>query len=116
MLAILAAPGTACRASAIDSGIDGTVTIGPTEPVSRPDEDNSSPYQAEIVVKRAPDGKMVTSFRTNADGTFHVAVPPGDYLLEPRQGDPLPTAPVQSVTVVRGRFTLVRVDYDSGIR
>lgn len=61
-------------------------------------------------------GKVVTSFQTNADGAFRVAVLPGDYVLEPRQGDPLPTAPVQSVTVARGQFTIVRVDYDSGIR
>jgi len=116
MLAILAAQSTSCRDPEIDSGIDGTVTIGPIEPVSRPGEDNSSPYQAQIVVKRAADGKVVTSFQTNADGTFHVAVLPGDYVLEPKQGNPFPTASVQSVTVVRGQFTSVRVDYDSGIR
>jgi hypothetical protein len=47
---------------------------------------------------------------------FRVLLTPGVHLLEPRNGDPLPIARPQTFTVIKGQFTELRVDYDSGIR
>jgi hypothetical protein len=105
-----------CGATPTTSGIEGTVSIGPLQPVARPGEPDSKPYQAEIAVKNASDGALVVTFTTAADGTFRVALKPGNYRLEPKAGRPLPIATGQDVTVGTGRFTTVTIRYDSGIR
>lgn len=98
-----------------DSGITGAVTIGPISPVEQPGQPNEKPYAATIVVKRA-NGGIAATVRSGQDGRFSVALPPGDYVLEPQNGSPLPVAPTQPVTVQPHQFATVRVQYDSGIR
>lgn len=99
-----------------DSGVQGEVRIGPVNPVEQPGVQNDAPYAATLRIRRASDGKVVAETTSAADGSFRVALAPGDYVLEPVNGDPLPTAQPQDLTVAPGRFTTVRVDYDSGIR
>jgi len=99
-----------------DSGVQGEVRIGPVNPVEQPGVQNDAPYAAALRIKKASGGKVVAETRSAADGSFRVALPPGDYVLEPVNGDPLPIAEPQDFTVGPGRFTTVRVDYDSGIR
>jgi hypothetical protein len=99
-----------------DSGVQGEVRMGPVTPVEQPGVQNDAPYAAVLRIKRASGGKVVAETRSAADGSFRVALPPGDYVLEPVNGDPLPVAQSQDFTVTPGRFTTVRVDYDSGIR
>ncbi len=108
---------TACGQKAVtDSGVQGEVRIGPVNPVEQPGVQNDAPYPATLRIKRASDGKVVAETTAGKDGTFRVALPPGAYILEPVNGDPLPIAQPQDFTVAAGRFTTVRVDYDSGIR
>ena len=108
---------SACGEKAVtDSGVQGEVRIGPVNPVEQPGVQNDSPYAAALRIKKASGGKVVAETRSAADGSFRVALPPGDYVLEPVNGDPLPIAEPQDFTVAPGRFTPVRVDYDSGIR
>ena len=99
-----------------DSGVQGEVRIGPVSPVEQPGAQNDAPYAAALRIKKASGGKVVAETRSAADGSFRVALSPGEYILEPVNGDPLPIAQSQEFTVAPGRFTTVRVDYDSGIR
>ena len=102
----------------LDTGIEGTVTIGPMCPVVQegtpcPDE----PYQAEIVV-RDENGDEVARFETAEDGTFSINTLPGRYTIEPQspnEGAP-PQAPEQQVEVRAGEYAHVDIQYDSGIR
>jgi hypothetical protein len=99
-----------------DSGVRGEVRIGPVSPVEQQGQQNDAPYAATLRIKRASDGKVIAETRSAADGSFRVPLPPGEYVLEPVDGDPLPIARPQDFTVAPGRFTIIRVDYDSGIR
>ena len=101
----------------LDSGIKGTVTIGPMCPVVQenspcPDE----PYQADIVIEDSR-GDEVLSFESGEDGAFRVDLAPGTYVLIPQPGESgLPFAEEQQIEVVTGAYTPVEVQYDSGIR
>jgi hypothetical protein len=99
-----------------NTGVEGQVTIGPISPVSRPGEQNSSPYAATISIVRVSDNGVVATIASGSDGTFRVALSPGHYLVRPRQGSPYPIAHDQEVTVVAGHYSRVLVSYDSGIR
>lgn len=116
LVALLLLTGACGETAVTDGGVQGEVRIGPVNPVEQPGQQNDAPYAATLRIKRASDGKQVAETRSAADGSFHAVLPPDDYILEPVNGDPLPTAQPQDFTVTLGRFTTVRVDYDSGIR
>jgi hypothetical protein len=99
-----------------DSGIEGTIVIGPTCPVivaENPCPDR--PYQATMTV-RSSDGSLVTRFTSAADGTFRVSLPPGSYLLEGESSGTYPRPPKLEVAVEAGQYTSVDLMYDTGIR
>ncbi|MGB2693827.1 MAG: carboxypeptidase-like regulatory domain-containing protein [Dehalococcoidia bacterium] len=100
------------------SGIDGTVTIGPTCPVETVNATECAPqlFQATITVFDS-DGDDVATVASDKEGHFRVALPPGEYTLVPEQPNPgaPPSATEQSVTVY-GTYTHVSIEYDSGIR
>jgi Carboxypeptidase regulatory-like domain len=99
-----------------DSGIEGAVTIGPTCPVQRIDSPcPDRPYEATISVLDAGRNR-VTETRSDADGLFRVALPPGVYVLAPEAAGGPTRAAEQTVTVVAGRLTAVQIVFDSGIR
>lgn len=103
----------------LQSGIEGTITIGPTCPVERiPPDPNCAdkPYQAAIKVQTADGQKTITQFTSGADGTFKVYLPPGNYLLVPVNSGMLPRAGEQTVRVEKNAFTKVTITFDSGIR
>jgi hypothetical protein len=102
-----------------ESGISGIAQEGPMCPVER--ENSPCP---ERPVANAPipitDGKgSDTTVYTDEGGRFGIAVPPGDYEVQPMHvgdsGFPQP-GPPQTVTVDAGQYTDVVVEYDSGIR
>jgi hypothetical protein len=101
------------------SGIEGTVTIGPTCPVQRVNDPNCNdrPYQAEIHVN-TNNGVWVKKFTPDAQGNFKIELEPGTYNLEPQtpMDNILPRANSQDVTVLAGVFTKINIQYDSGIR
>jgi hypothetical protein len=98
-----------------DSGIKGLVTIGPISPVEHQAEPNLRPYSATIMIQRA-NGTAAATVSSGQDGRFSVALPPGDYVVVPQNGSPLPRAESQQVTVDPHQFTEVEIQYDSGIR
>src|SRR5438270_5552691 len=70
-----------------DSGIQGTVTAGPTCPVeSNPPipgcEDR--PLAATVIVRSPATGAELTRFTSADDGTFRVSLIPGTYVLDPQ--------------------------------
>ena len=73
------------------------------------------PYQAKVQVVDG-DGKLVTSFESDAKGSFLVALPPGKYLLRPQSPGMYPRASEQTIVVLPGKMTQVRIVYDSGMR
>lgn len=102
----------------LDSGVQGTITIGPMCPVVQegtacPDE----PYQATIVIYD-DRGDEVLTFESNIAGVFRANLWPGRYVLAPQAPDPggPPFAEEQEFEVREGAFIDVAVQYDSGIR
>jgi len=105
-----------CSAEApTDSGIRGEVRIGPVSPVETVGTPATKPYAATLVVRSVDEGRDVT-VTSGADGRFSVDLAAGTYVIEPVQGNPLPTAQPITVEVEPHRFTAVVIDYDSGIR
>ena len=103
-----------------DTGIRGTATAGPVCPVERTPPDPACaprPVAGATIVIRDGSGTQVAVAISGADGTYFVAVPPGEYVVAPQ---PVPgllgTAPTQPATVAAGTVTEVALDYDTGIR
>ena len=98
-----------------ESVITGQVSIRPVRPHATYGTSNVMPYQAKIEVFDS-SGRMLTAFETDPNGTFHIALPPGKYVLRPQSPGPYPRASEQTVVVSPRSFSQVRVVYDSGIR
>jgi hypothetical protein len=103
----------------IKSGIKGRVTIGPTCPVQRLDDPNCDDlaYPAVIHVNTT-NGIWVTRFEADAQGMFKIELEPGQYTIEPQtpMEKLFPRPANQDVTVIAGAFTIVTIQYDSGLR
>ena len=106
--------------NAPDTGIRGTATAGPVCPVERNPPDPACaprPVAGATIVIRDGSGAQVAVAISGADGAYFVAVPPGEYVVDPQ---PVPgvlgTAPTQPATVAAGAVTDVPLDYDTGIR
>lgn len=98
------------------AGIEGQVLIGPACPVARAEVPcPDTPYQATITVLDL-NHKPVTTFQSDAQGHFRVALAPGTYILQPESPGALPHAPEQTVVVINEGYTAVTIIYDSGIR
>ncbi len=107
---------SAVPSAPLDSGIRGFVRLGPTCPVETRDVPCTTPYVAVLVILDLDD-REVARISSGADGRFEVLLPPGEYTIAPTPGgDPLPSAPPQSVSVVAGSFTAIEINYDTGIR
>lgn len=104
-------------ATVVDSGIRGTVLLGPTCAAQSVDASPCvTPYVARLVILDS-DGNVVTEVSSKPDGTFSVTLPPGDYVIQPMPADGgIPNATPQSVTVAPHDYFEVEIDYDTGIR
>jgi len=102
----------------VDSGVKGTVTIGPTCPVQRVGDPNCNdkPYRATLKIVRARGGALVKDFSPRTDGRFTVHLAAGRYVIEPSRRARLPSLQPVPVKVVRHKFTRVAIRFDSGIR
>ncbi len=61
--------------------------------------------------------RQVTSLRSGIDGHFQISLAPGTYVLvpvNPTANTPPGAAPV-TITVVAGRYSVVDIQYDTGI-
>ena len=102
----------------LTSGIRGVVLLSPTCGAQPADASPCvTPYAAKLVITDE-NGTVVGTITSGADGRFEIALPPGNYLIQPRPGDggvPFATSAIP-VTVVADDYADVEVDYDSGIR
>ncbi len=105
---------------AVESGIRGTVILGPTCPTGSSPGANDpvpclTPYSAQLVVLDE-ENNVAGRVTSDADGTFELVLAPGKYIVTPLSGDPYPIAQPISVTVAAGEFVEVQLNYDTGIR
>jgi hypothetical protein len=106
-------PGPTPPPSVTPSGIAGVVMLGPTCSAPTAADPCLAAYAARLVVFDT-DGQVVGHVASGADGRFQLALPPGDYVIQPAPGgDPFPRAEAQTVTVVDGEITQLEIDYET---
>lgn len=112
-------PNLNSRSTSLSSGIAGEVRRGPIAPVAHEGEENTAPQAGATIVVKTSQGAVLGYVLSDQEGSFLVALAPGDYILEPRTvagtldfGAPAP----QSVTVLANLVAHVQIEYDTGIR
>lgn len=99
-----------------ESGLEGTVAVSPVRPgPTRIGEPDKGPAAHLTFVVRRGEEKVAT-FTTDAAGHFHVALPPGHYVV--RREDPGSSVGHWSfeADVVAGKITKVEWTGDSGMQ
>lgn len=100
-----------------DSGVDGTVTVGPTCPgpsILGDTRDCSEPLATGLRVVDSSTGVEVAETASDDQGHFRVGLAPGKYTITTVDGSLLAT-PVE-VTVQSQRYSETDVLVDSGVR
>jgi hypothetical protein len=92
------------------------VLRGPIQPVCQIDVPCDAPFSATFAVQKG--NRIVTTFRSDAEGDFDVPLPPGDYVIIPGVDAPIisPSAQTKAVTVGSDGPTTVLLHFDTGIR
>ncbi len=106
------------HAAAEGSGIEGQVVLSPSCPVVRADRPCAPvPYRTTMQV-RDPSGRIVAEFSSDAEGWFRVELDPGKYVIVPAapESEMEPAAQPLEVVVEAGRYSRVKVKYESKIR
>lgn len=102
------------------SGITGTVLLGPICPVQREPPDPQcadKPYATSLVVTTVSGERIIKEFKSDSNGTFRVAVPPGEYAVRSAAtADTLPRCDEQLVVVRASEYTAITFRCDTGIR
>lgn len=105
-------------ATSAESGIRGTVTIGPTCPVETdPPQPECAPrpYSGVFIVT-TESGERIKTFRSDADGRFSVALDPGVYVVAMESESGLPFLKPLEFVVFANAYTELDFMADSGIR
>jgi hypothetical protein len=118
---IVVACGDQQRPAEPDSGVTGLVLLGPqcaVESSKDPCEDEAAAGVTVIVSEQIPGeayvaGEEVARTTTAADGTFTVAVGPGQYVVTAEAGM---SCELMDARVDRGTYAEVDVPCDTGIR
>lgn len=106
-------------ALSLDSGIRGHVVLGPLTPSSRIGQSaREKPFRTSLDIVRADDESLVTQIQTRPNGSFVVALPPGDYIVRSASPDekPRPSIDPVAVTVPPHAYVAVTIHADTGIR
>ena len=101
-----------------ESGVEGMVFLGPTCPAAQSGtECPDLPFEAALAVLNLA-GEEVARGKSEADGTFRIPLPPGEYVLVPEQPSPdvPPFASPIEFEVEAGEYTELDIRYDSGVR
>lgn len=114
-IAAAAALGAGSPAAAVGgSGLRGTVMRGPVVPVCRVGQSCDAPAARVVLVFRRAGREARTT--TGADGRYRIALAPGTWTVSlTRTGLGSRISP-REVVVVRGRFRVVDLAIDTGIR
>ena len=115
-IVIVALTGTVAGA-ATPSGLYGTVTKGPTQPVCRPDVACSEPAAGVTLTFRRSNGAgAVARVRTGALGRYRIRLTPGVYTVR-TNAKPFGVVPFpRRAWVATARFRRVDFEIDTGIR
>jgi hypothetical protein len=101
------------------SGIEGVILIGPTHggPIREGMPDSKPLPNMKFNVQREGEETPVASFTTDAEGKFHVSLPPGKYSVA-REGGKQGVGSYGpfEVEVVAGKMSPVQWHCDSGMR
>src|SRR5260370_31757129 len=117
LLTMSAVFSAAQSSSGADTGIEGVITISPTQPGPiRADTPGSQPLANTAFVVENQNGE-VASFTTDDQGRFRTSLAPGHYKvsIKGRKGGIGHFGPFE-VDVVSGKMTKVQWEGDSGIR
>ena len=99
-----------------DTGLIGIVVRGPVQPVCQVQVPCDAPFGASFTVEQ--NGRVVATFRSDAQGRFRVHLAPGSYLVVPGSDAPIisPSGQAKPVVVGPDGLTSVRLEFDTGIR
>jgi hypothetical protein len=113
---VSATPSRSASPPAAVTGLQGTVSAGPTCPVERVDSPcPPRPLSAEVDAKDA-SGRLAATTRSGSDGHYRLMLPPGTYTLTVASTGPFPRCPTPTGTVVAGSSATVDIHCDTGIR
>jgi hypothetical protein len=102
-----------------DSGVRGTVLLGPTCPVMRDPPDPKcadKPYATTVTARRAGSTATFATTQSGATGMFEFALPPGSYTLAATGGTMLPRCAEKNITVSPSSYVSTIISCDTGIR
>ncbi|MFA6006194.1 MAG: Gmad2 immunoglobulin-like domain-containing protein [Candidatus Paceibacterota bacterium] len=103
----------------ITSGIQGTVTLGPTCPVMRDPPDPQcadKPYQTTVQIFKKGSATATVSAPTDALGHYTATLAPGTYTVQAAGGQMLPRCAPQDVIVMSKVMSELNLSCDTGIR
>lgn len=102
--------------------LTGHVTIGPLQPVQRAGVPPATPapevYAARSIdIFQADGATLVANLKINSDGTYHIALSPGDYVVAlARSGIDRARGLPKTITIESGKTVQLDIDIDTGIR
>ena len=104
-----------------DSGVEGTVTLGPTCPVMRnpPDpECADKPYSTtiQVISMGSPKSSPFATVESDKEGKYKIMLPPGEYALQPVGGSVMPRCETKEIKIDPSKIIKVDLSCDSGIR
>ena len=101
------------------SGVQGTVSLGPTCPVERTPPDPTcapKPYATAVIVYRSGSQSAFLMGNSDANGLFKFSLPPGSYTLEATSGKTFPRCAPVKITVPASGYASTTISCDTGIR
>ena len=110
-------PQAAMPVSADETGIEGTVLIGPIRPgPAMAGQSDEAPFRASFLVLDSEH--KVASFESDDQGYFKVLLPAGEYTIVPVKSTPIlfPGRQKKTVTVPEDGFANVTLRFDTGMR
>lgn len=104
-----------------DSGIRGTVVVGPTCPVESipPDPGCADKlYATTLVLTTADQSRVLREFHSDANGKFSISIPPGEYAIRSAAATNILPYCASNDTIKVSAHTYIEtvISCDSGIR
>jgi hypothetical protein len=98
------------------SGVNGSVTAGPTCPVERVGHPCPPRPVSAAIRAQTGGGRVVGRTHSDGNGRYAMALPPGRYTLVVQTGSTFPRCPTTPVTVPPNRTVAADISCDTGIR